>query len=104
MTEQEFIIEQQKAVERMKKMAGHSNIKKDNTPQAPPNAKTDKTGKPDEKIQNCKLPFEISNLNIPFLSSLKNDKDAGLILGLILILFCENSDRLLLLALIYILL
>ncbi len=46
----------------------------------------------------------LSSLNIPILSELKTDKDISLILGLVLILTAEKSDRLLLIALMYILL
>jgi hypothetical protein len=42
-------------------------------------------------------------MNLPFLNNLKNDGDMGLVLGLLLILISEKSDRLLLLALLYIL-
>lgn len=43
-------------------------------------------------------------LGLPFLSSLGKDSDATLILGLLLILFSEKADKLLLFALVYILL
>ena len=44
-----------------------------------------------------------SNINLPF-ENLFKDKETALILGLLLILYGENADRLLLLALVYILL
>ncbi len=44
-----------------------------------------------------------SNLNIPFLGDIGADSDMALILGLVLILSAEKSDKLLLLALLYIL-
>ncbi len=101
LTEQEFIIEQQKAIERMKKLAENSS-RGGNMPPTPHFVKTESK---DTKGENSSvLPFDLSSLNIPFLDKLKNDKDIGLILGLILILVCENSDKLLLLALAYILL
>lgn len=100
MTEQEFIIEQQKAIERMKKLAENSSNPK-NIPPVPHFVKTEKQNTDDEKSG---FPFDFSSLNIPLLDKLKTDKDMGLILGLILILMCENSDKLLLLALSYILL
>ena len=45
----------------------------------------------------------LNGMNLPFLNNLKNDGDMGLVLGLLLILISEKSDRLLLLALLYIL-
>lgn len=46
----------------------------------------------------------LGGMNLPFLNNLKNDGDMALILGLLLILISEKSDRLLMLALLYILL
>ncbi|MCQ2454615.1 MAG: hypothetical protein MJ090_00490 [Clostridia bacterium] len=89
MTEQEFIIRQQNAVERMKKMAENSNAKNEKKP---------------KNIGAFDFPISLEGLNIPFLEKLKSDKDTALILGLVLILFCEKSDKLLLIALLYILL
>ena len=43
------------------------------------------------------------NINLPF-ENLFKDKETALILGLLLILYGENADKLLLLALVYILL
>ena len=43
-------------------------------------------------------------LGLPFLNSLGKDSDVTLILGLLLILFSEKADKLLLFALVYILL
>lgn len=45
-----------------------------------------------------------NGLNIPFLDSILKDSDSTLIIGLLLILMSENSDKMLLFALIYILL
>ena len=45
-----------------------------------------------------------SGLNIPVLDFLAKDKDAALIIGLLLILMSEKSDKMLLFALVYILL
>ena len=42
-------------------------------------------------------------LDIPFLSRLKTDKDMSIVIGLALILFSEGADKTLLLALLYIL-
>ena len=100
MTEQEFIIEQQKAIERMKKLSQNSSSPK-NIPPVPHFVKTENR---ETQNESPSFPFDLGSLNIPFLDKLKTDKDMGLILGLILILLCENSDKLLLLALAYILL
>ena len=45
----------------------------------------------------------LSELNIPFLRDMRIDSDIALILGLVLILTTEKADKLLLLALLYIL-
>ncbi len=46
----------------------------------------------------------LGELNIPFLDNILKDGDSTLIIGLLLILMSENTDRILLFALIYILL
>lgn len=99
MTEQDFIIERQKAVERMKKMADSGNA-------AIRRGQGIATENKKEHLTEPKKPFDINEnlFNIPILNKLKNDKDAGIILGLILLLFCESEDRILLAALVYILL
>lgn len=43
-------------------------------------------------------------INLPFSDILTSDSDISLIIGLLLLLYCENADRLLMCALIYILL
>ena len=48
-------------------------------------------------------PFILGSLNIPFLDSLSSDGDMSLILGLLLILMSEKTDKTLLFALVYIL-
>lgn len=45
----------------------------------------------------------LDGLDIPFLSRLKTDKDMSIVIGLALILFSEGADKTLLLALLYIL-
>ena len=45
-----------------------------------------------------------SGLNIPFLDSIFSDSDATLIIALLLLLLSENTDKILLFALVYILL
>ncbi len=114
MNEQQFIIEQQKAVERMKETARRSNTQNGNMPPSPHFVKTDinnQQSKPSRTQNNTQnniqkdTPFglNLDKFDFPFLDKLRNDKDYGLLLGLILILLCENSDKLLLIALFYIL-
>ena len=84
----------------MKKLAQNSK----NGGNIPPVPHFVKTENKNPTGENSGFSFDFGALNIPFLDKLKTDKDMGLILGLILILLCENSDKLLLLALAYILL
>ena len=58
---------------------------------------------PQNKHQSDGISTFLSGMNLPFLNNLKNDGDTGLVLGLLLILISEKSDRLLMLALLYIL-
>lgn len=117
-----FLAEQQKAVERMMEMSRRSGgsvshrmpptpsfvkMPEDDLREDPPTKDTEQPRENQTKQtpkcnKNGNIPF-LGNLQIPFLSSLKGDKDMTLILGLILILMSESSDRLLLLALLYIL-
>lgn len=99
-SDKEFFIERQKAVERMKEMS--ERFSKQNMPPAPPFVKTENGTKESEKTGNKKTaPMGISSL--PFLNGTKPDGDTTLILGLILLLYAEQGDRLLLYALLYIL-
>ncbi len=108
MDDKDFMIEQQKAVQRMKEFANRSSsLHNDgNMPPAPhfvsfnKSEKQNNETKPIDQIFN----FGKSGLDIPLLNKLKTDKDSGLILALILILLCENTDKLTLIALLYILL
>lgn len=107
MNDREFIIAKQKAIERMKEFNGRSSEYSNNgIPPIPDfvslNNKTNKNSP--KKPENNGFNFNFEGLNIPFLEMAKNDKDVGLILGLILLLVCENSDKLTLIALLYILL
>ena len=118
MTQKEnFMYEQQKAVERMMEMNRRSKPdgSSHNMPPAPPFVKLNENTqkRPQEnsdKIQekfndtrNKESQFQ-TGFNLPILDSLKIDRDTTLILGLLLILWSEKSDRYLLLALLYILL
>ena len=102
---QNFFLEQQRAVERMRESAARSRY-------APP-PKAPQTQKNTEKAPESKtapkksadtLDGILTRLDIPLLNNLKTDRDTALILGLVLLLTAEKSDRLLLLALMYILL
>ncbi len=109
MNEQDFIIERQKAVERMKKMSEHSATPKNGMPNVPHFVKVEspkeKNEEKNSENNNGFLPtLDLKDFNLPFLKNLKSDKDASLILGLILLLFCESDDKILLAALVYILL
>ncbi len=88
------------AIERMRKMNEKSAFYLGQSKKEPPAA--------EPKPQNPQAPQKnqgfLSSLNIPFLDSLSKDGDTGLILGLLLILISEQSDKMLLFALIYILL
>lgn len=90
MTQNDFSLRQQKAIEEMKKMNQKSQTPKPQ-PQKPPQKPTPQ-------------PDFLSSLNIPFLNDLKTDGDLTLILGLLLLLLNEKADKRLLFALLYILL
>ncbi len=68
----------------------------------PPKKQEHKAPEPQIKNTATKNSF-LGGLNIPFLDSLSSDGDTALILGLLLILISENTDKTLLFALIYIL-
>ena len=125
MTESEFLRQQQAAVERMREMNARSQIPNKNArhkmPPIPsfvsmPENSTQKT-RPDtappvfEKaipqvngIQPNQPFSKNTGLNIPILDNIFKDGDSALILGLLLILISENTDKTLLFALVYILL
>lgn len=91
MSPNEFSRQQQDAINRMREMNKKStNPQPDNTRRPPP--------KPHPKQQNSQ-----DGLELPF-GNLFKDKDTALILGLLLILYGEKADKMLLLALVYILL
>lgn len=84
------------AIERMKKMSEKSAFYLGKNQEPPQQTPT-----PQKPPQNQNF---LSSLNIPFLDSLIKDGDSALIIGLLLILISEQSDKMLLFALIYILL
>ena len=93
MSSNEFSRQQQDAINRMREMNKKStNPPPDNNRRPPP--------KPQPKQQNSQ---DGSKLELPF-GNLFKDKDTALILGLLLILYGEKADKMLLLALVYILL
>ena len=88
-----FTVEKQRAAERLRELSARSKYK-----QASCGAKNAAEHKPSRRE-----PDSLSGFNLPFLSDIGADSDTALILGLVLILSAEKSDRLLLLALLYIL-
>ena len=93
MSPNEFSRQQQEAINRMREM------NKKSTPPPPDNNRRPPP-KPQPKQQNSQ---DGSRLELPF-GNLFKDKDTALILGLLLILYGEKADKMLLLALVYILL
>ncbi len=91
MTEQEFLRQQQAAAERMRRMHERSRFKEE------PPAEQPEAPKPQNKPQT------IGAVNSNSLFDRLRDPDSALILGLMLLLFSENADRRLMLALLYIL-
>lgn len=106
MNDTDFLRQKQDAIKRMMSYKGNS-FSDQNGVHAPDFVKLFNDGdkKQSEKEGfNFSLPFNLENGGFPFLERLKNDKDLGLILGLLLLLVCENADKLTLIALVYILL
>ena len=116
-SQENFMAQQQKAVERMMEMNRRSMKTKEGhtMPPAPSfvrlneNKNTDltersKVEKKDTPAQFLNTSHEKNDFSLPLLNNLKIDRDTTLILGLLLILWSEKSDRYLLLALLYILL
>ena len=108
MNDTDFMLEKQKAIERMKEFYGKSPPDLNNPKGFPSFVKMAGEKKPPEQPEKSNfenpLPFDFKGLNLPFIDNLKTDGDLGLILGLILLLVCENTDKLTLIALLYILL
>lgn len=59
--------------------------------------------KPEPAVKRPAVFFETAGLNIPLLGALGSDNDTTLILGLLLILMGDGADKMLMLALLYIL-
>lgn len=113
-----FSKRQEQAVEQMREMSRRASGGYPNMPPTPPfvklpdraqNSAEFKTAPkkpeatPPMQAHNDGITNFLSGMNLPFLNNLKGDGDMGLILGLLLILISEKSDRLLMLALLYIL-
>lgn len=107
MPENDFLKQQRAAVERMRELNSRSKFGSTNESrntakkmQDPPKETKKCTEKPktEEKNENG------ARLGIPFLDNILKDKDAVIILGLLLLLMSENTDKTLLFALVYILL
>ena len=91
----DFLRQQQAAIERMKEMNAKSAFYLGKNQKDEPKSETKNT----EKFISENKPF-FSN----FPENLLKDRDTALILGLLLILMSEKSDKMLLFALVYILL
>ena len=90
MNNSDFERQRQNALDQMREMNAKSTNppqKHSHTPPTPPQA----------------LPFGGLDFELPF-SNLFKDKETALILGLLLVLYGEKADKMLLLALVYILL
>ncbi|MDD6478738.1 MAG: hypothetical protein PUF48_02850 [Oscillospiraceae bacterium] len=119
----EFIRQQQAAIERMNEMQRRSGLYngRHSMPPTPDFIKLQRDKRQKEEVSeqpeplketlekniekikpNTKRSSNQNTLNLPF-NFLKTDKDITLILGLLLLLFNEKADRKLLLALLYIL-
>lgn len=117
MNDKDFMRQQQAAVERMREMnarAGRNFSKTQNTAPAKPITKAaehsqrhssavNNTPPPENGLNSDKQVKRADGLNIPFLNMLSSDGDTALIIGLILILMSEKTDKILLFALVYIL-
>jgi len=123
MTENEFMRQTEAAVERMREMNARSKIPQSNLHKMPPSPsfvkinsnntqqkqnfapkKAEETPRERHEIPNPpQRQTQNSGFGIPLLDSILKDGDSTLILGLLLVLMSENSDKMLLFALIYIL-
>ena len=97
MSPNEFSRQQQEAIDRMREMNKKStNPQADTAVNTPPKTQPKTQPKPQNSQGGLVLELPFGNLF--------NDKDTALILGLLLILYGEKADKMLLLALVYILL
>lgn len=98
----DFFLEKQKAVERMKEFQARSRRAPDGMPPTPSFVSAGRRHTPHDVGNSPPSKPLIPGLDLSFLSG--DDPDVSLLLGLFLLLKSENSDRLLLYALLYILL
>lgn len=91
MNDSEFKRQQQAAVERMREMNSRADRKENKDTKIPPQTSCQEASK------------NKSNMEFNLLGLLNTDKDTALIIGILLILMSEKSDKILLFALIYIL-
>ena len=112
MNNDEFLRQSQEAVKKMQEYSLRSKASsKPNMPPIPSfvkvpnnNNATPRFSEPEiKKEPTASTKTNSSPFNIPLIDNLLKDSDSTLILGLLLILMSENSDKLLLFALIYIL-
>ncbi|MFA9380161.1 MAG: hypothetical protein ACERKO_03775 [Acetanaerobacterium sp.] len=84
--------------------AGHPSPRSQPQPRpaAPAPAKPIYSAPPEQKQAPDASPASAGKINIPFLGELELDRDFLLVGGLLLVLLSEENDRLLLLALVYI--
>lgn len=115
MNENDFMLRRQEAVERMKEMSSRAaktpqsssmppvpsfvRLQGNRRQESPTPPHTPKT----EERKQKESPAQNGGFNIPFLDAFSKDKDLSLIIGLMLILMSEKSDKKLLFALAYIL-
>lgn len=129
MQQNDFMRDSREAVERMREMNARSKFQDSGSHRMPPvppfvkipnNRQAEQRPSAEDRAQKPRqntvppknsapktsAPQSNGNslLGIPFLNSLGKDSDTTLILGLLLILFSEKADKLLLFALVYILL
>lgn len=120
MNQNEFMREQQAAVERMREMNSRAQINHNTSHKMPPvpsfvqlneNTNTHSKIKDTPQKENKPHPLQsnqsangFGGFKLPFIDSILTDGDSTLILGLLLLLMSEKSDKLLLFALVYILL
>ncbi len=106
-----FLVEQQQAIERMREMSKRGmGGQVHSMPPAPSFVKVggvhnyarDTVSEKNEK-KVTKNNASLFDFNIPFLDKIQSESDITIIIGILLLLWGEKSDKLLLLALLYLL-
>ena len=97
----DFNLEKQRAAQRLRELGARSKYKQQATLSRHDKTEDDSASCRPQK-NNSPLGF-LSEIGLPFFNNSDIDSDIALIIGLVLILSAENSDKLLLLALLYIL-